>query len=129
MGKFKIDWKKQTILVVEDDEDSYFLIKLVLKDLKANLIHARNGKEAIEICRTNANIDVVLMDINLPLLSGYEATQQIKKFRKDLPIIAQTAYAMGDEMNKCYDMGCDDYITKPIDRDKLFEMLNRCVKK
>lgn len=129
MSKFKIDWKKQTILVVEDDEDSYFLIKLVLKDLKANLIHARNGKEAIEICRTNANIDVVLMDINLPLLSGYEATKQIKKFRKDLPIIAQTAYAMGDEMNKCYDMGCDDYITKPIDRDKLFEMLNRCVKK
>lgn len=120
-------WKNNTILIVEDNEDSFTLIEIILKRLEPKLIHAKNGIEAVELCKTNKEIDVVLMDINLPLLNGYEATEQIKKFRKELPVIAQTAYAMGEEMDKCFDAGCDDYIPKPINREILFTKLNKYV--
>lgn len=122
-------WKNNTILIVEDNEDSYTLIEIILKKLQPKLIHAKNGIEAVELCKTNKEIDVVLMDINLPLLNGYEATEQIKKFRNELPIIAQTAYAMGEEMDKCFDAGCDDYIPKPINRELLYTKLNKYVEK
>lgn len=129
MDVSKINNNSYTVLVVEDDEDSFFLLKIILKKLPVNLLHARNGEEAVEVCKSNNQIDVVLMDINLPLLNGYEATRKIKEFRKDLPIIAQTAYTMGDEMEKCFAAGCDDYIAKPINSEKLFEKLKRCVNK
>ena len=122
-------FKHLTILIVEDDEDSYFLITILFRNLKPILIHSRNGEEAVEMCKTNRDIDIVLMDLNLPLLNGFEATRKIRQFRPELPIIAQTAYTMGDEMNECFEAGCNDYITKPINKNELFHKLDKYVNK
>ena len=79
------------------------------------------------MCKSNDNIDLILMDIKLPNMNGYEVTKKIKEFRNEIPIIAQTAYAMQDEREKCLKAGCDDYISKPIDIDKLFSMINKFI--
>jgi len=113
-----------TILVAEDEEYNYLFIEEALKELDFNLIHAKDGEEVINICKSNSEIDLVLMDIKMPLLDGYSAAKAIKEFRTELPIIAQSAYAQEDEIQKYSDI-FDDYITKPID----LEELKRKVKK
>ena len=84
-----------------------------------NTIWAKNGEESIKLCKENTNIDLVLMDIHMPIMNGYEATKEIKKFRPNLPIIAQTAYAIIGDRQKSLDAGCDDYISKPIKQEVL----------
>jgi len=95
-------------------------------DLK--LIHAKDGKETVEICRTNPKIDLILMDIKMPILSGHEAAKRIKEFRPDLIIIAQSAYGLEQEMEK-YSGIFDDYVTKPINDIELKEKLKKYVSK
>ncbi|MBE0647791.1 MAG: response regulator, partial [Bacteroidales bacterium] len=82
--------------------------------LKAELIWAKDGQTAVDYCKDDPTIDLVLMDIQLPKLTGFEATPLIKKVRPNLPVIAQTAYTMSGEEQKCYEAGCDDYMAKPI---------------
>lgn len=118
------NWKDKTILIVEDNNSSYMLLKYYLMHTEAKIIHTISGKDAIEICKSNPDIDVVLMDIQLPDLNGYETTTQIKKHRSDLPVIAQTAYAMAGDIDKSKDAGCDDYIAKPYDKEKLLSVLS-----
>ncbi len=119
------NFSNKTILVVEDDDASYEFLKIVLNNLEINNIAwAKNGKEAIKHCKENAAIDLVLMDINLPVMSGYEATKEIKTFRPSLPIIAQTAYALAGDREKSIEVGCDDYIPKPIKKENLLEILS-----
>jgi PAS domain S-box-containing protein len=118
------NWKEKTILIVEDNYSSYLLLKYYLMNTGAQILHTISGKDAIEICKSNPHIDVVLMDIQLPDLSGYETTMIIKKHRSDLPVIAQTAYAMAGDYDKSKDAGCDDYIAKPFGKDKLLAVLN-----
>ncbi|MEA3443774.1 MAG: ATP-binding protein, partial [Bacteroidota bacterium] len=108
------DFSNKTILIVEDDESSYFYFASTLKTTGANIIWVMDGFKAIEICKNNFSVDLILMDIRLPKLSGYAATKEIKAMHPNLPIIAQTAYAMPGEKQKCFDAGCDDYLTKPI---------------
>ncbi len=115
----------KTVLVVEDVESSYEYLKVVLDKLGVNTLWATNGEKAIKLCKENATIDLVLMDINMPVMNGYEATQQIKTFKPDLPIIAQTAYAIVGDQQKSIDAGCDDYISKPIKRDVLIRKLKK----
>ncbi len=118
------NWKEKTILIVEDNNSSYLLLKYYLMHTGAQILHTISGKDAIEICKSNPHIDAVLMDIQLPDLSGYETTMIIKKHRSDLPIIAQTAYAMAGDFDKSKEAGCDDYIAKPFGKDKLLAVLN-----
>lgn len=114
----------KVILVAEDYEVNYLYIKAVLEDTGAQILWAKDGAEAVEMCSNNNKIDLVLMDIQMPRLNGYEATRQIKKFRNNLPIIAQTAYAMEYDREKSLNAGCDDYISKPIRIDTLLEAIN-----
>ncbi|WP_372751707.1 PAS domain S-box protein [Labilibaculum sp.] len=112
------------ILVAEDEISNFKLIEAILKRNSYEVIRAENGAEAVEICRDNSNISLVLMDIRMPIMDGLIATKKIKSFKPNLPIIAQTAYAMDGDENKALEEGCNDYISKPIRRDLLLEKLS-----
>ena len=115
------------ILIAEDEDDNYFYLSELLSDAKIRTIHARNGKEAVQLVHQNKSITLVLMDLKMPLMNGIEATKEIKSFRPDLPIIAQTAYAQSSDRDKAIDAGCDDYLSKPIFEDKLFQILKNYI--
>ncbi|MCG8700290.1 MAG: response regulator [Bacteroidales bacterium] len=121
-----------TILVVEDEEVNYLYIETLLDD-KSNvnfrLLHARNGKEAVEYCESNKNIDLILMDIKMPVMNGHEATKKIKSQYPHIPIIAQTAYSTESDKKIALDYGCDDFITKPINKNVFFTLMNKFLKK
>ncbi|MBN1949748.1 MAG: PAS domain S-box protein [Bacteroidales bacterium] len=117
--------KSTTLLLAEDDESSYLYIKEVFRDFNTSIIHVENGKLAIDEVRNNRNIDLVLMDIKMPVMDGLEATQEIKKIRPGLPVIAQTAFASLNDNHRALEAGCDDCITKPIHRKLLLEIINR----
>jgi CheY-like chemotaxis protein/anti-sigma regulatory factor (Ser/Thr protein kinase) len=120
-----VNWNNKLILIAEDEETNFFFLSEILNQTGAKVIHAHNGSEAIDICMKNKSIDLVLMDIKMPVLNGYEATRKIKELRPDLPVIAQTAFAFSDDLKKALDAGCDDYIAKPILKEYLIEKLNR----
>ena len=116
---------KKTVLVVEDDEASFEFLKIVLGRLGINTIWAKSGREAIQVCKLRSDIDLVLMDINMPEMNGYDATIEIKKIKPNLKVIAQTAYAISGDRRKALDVGCDDYISKPIDKTLFTEMIGK----
>jgi two-component system cell cycle response regulator DivK len=90
-----------------------------------SIIWAINGQMAVDFCRMYNHIDLILMDIQLPVLDGVEAIKQIKEFRPNLPIIVQTANAFNDEWDRCFQAGCDDYITKPVNlQDLMYRIEN-----
>lgn len=121
----KYNWDGKIILVVEDDDLNYCLIERMLQNTKAELLWVKNGKQAVDLCRNNSEISLVLMDIQLPELDGYEATRQIVKFRKNLPIISQTAFGMAGEKEKSLNAGCDDYLAKPLNAKKLLYTIEK----
>lgn len=123
--KRKLSSDGKTLLIVEDDEASYELLKILIGNPLVNIMWAKNGKMAIHYCKNNQNIDLVLMDINMPVMNGHEATKEIKKFRPKLPIIAQTAYAIAGDKEKALDAGCDDYISKPIKKELLRKKIEK----
>lgn len=129
-GKNEISLKKsnfdlKTILIVEDDEPSYKYLKIVLQNSGMNPIWADSGLKAIEHCRNNGDIDLVLMDINMPEMNGHEATRVIKKSNPGMPIIAQTAFAIAGDKQKILQAGCDDYISKPINKKELLQKIKK----
>jgi PAS domain S-box-containing protein len=116
-------FRKLTFLIVEDDNNNYKLIYNLLVEMNADIIRARNGEEAVAKCREESNIDLVLMDIKIPLLDGYLATKQIRQFHPCLPVIAQTAYA-GDR-EKALASGCSDFISKPFTKELLLSKIKQ----
>jgi signal transduction histidine kinase/CheY-like chemotaxis protein len=114
-----------TILIAEDEDSNYLLMEELLSDLKCINIRAVDGLEAVKICKSNPNIDLVLMDIKMPEMDGYEATRQIRKFNPTVPIIAQTAHALADDRDIAFEAGCTDYISKPINGQLLIEMVRK----
>lgn len=117
------------ILIAEDDETSEMLISINVKEFSKEILIARNGFEAVEICRNNPDTDLILMDIQMPVMSGYEATRQIRQFNKDVVIIAQTAFALSAERDKAIEAGCNDYIAKPINNKELYSLIQKYFKK
>ncbi len=111
------------ILVAEDDEISYRLLCETLRTENVEIIHAQNGQQAVEMVKDYQDIDIVLMDIKMPVMNGYTATQEIKKIRPDLPVIAQTAYAATEDRQKSISSGCDAYLSKPVDSRVLMDMI------
>lgn len=121
----RINWSDLCILVVEDNYVSFHLFQVSLQKTGVKILHADTGYKAIEMVEQNKDIDLVLMDIQLPVLNGYEATKKIKKIRPGLPVIAQTANATDEDRILCINAGCSDYLTKPINLDRLYEILNK----
>ena len=103
----------------------FSFVLAVLKTTGIKIIRAHNGKEAVELCRLDPAISLVLMDIRMPELDGLSATRQIKSFRKDLPVIATTAYALGNDRQKCFEAGCNEYLPKPFGRQQIMEVLKK----
>ncbi|MCD4833622.1 MAG: response regulator [Bacteroidales bacterium] len=123
------DWSKFTILIAEDEKSNLLYLQEVLNVTDVKLFHARNGEEAVQICKDNDNIDLVLMDVKMPIMNGFEATKAIKRIKPKLPIIAQTAYAMAGDRNKALQLGCDDYISKPTNDFELIKIIGKNINK
>ena len=121
--KATIDWKDHTILVAEDEESNFMYISELLSETHANLLHVSNGQDAVQLCKSNQTIDLVLMDVKMPILHGFDATREIKKTRPNLPIIAQTAFAMSHDKAAAQEAGCDGYISKPMESQKLISLI------
>lgn len=117
-----------TILVAEDEINNFHLIKALLDNQKTIMVHARNGYEAVRICEEDTEIDLVLMDIKMPVMNGIVAFERIRAIRKDLPIIAQTAYGLEREKLQLLEIGFNEYISKPIDKENLLETIKKCLK-
>jgi CheY-like chemotaxis protein len=111
----KMSLKNAKILIAEDEQMNYLFLQEALQPTGAILTWAKNGKEAVNYIESDIPFDIILMDMKMPIMDGYEATQQIKKLKPDISIIAQTAYAMPEEQKKGYQAGCDFYLSKPID--------------
>jgi len=116
---------KKKILIVEDDEASEILLSIAVSEFKKEIIKARTGVEAVQACRNYHDIELVLMDIQLPELNGYEATKQIRLFNKNVIIIAQTAFGLIGDREKAIAAGCNDYISKPIEKDMLRSIIRK----
>ena len=114
----------KTVLIAEDEISNFILLKEMLSNSGITMIRAKNGLEAVKLCQSNPNIDLVLMDIKMPEMDGYEATKRIKEFKPDLPIIAQTAYVTEADRIKALACGCSDYISKPISKQLLLSKIN-----
>jgi PAS domain S-box-containing protein len=113
------------ILIAEDDETSELLLAISVKMLSKQILKVSNGLDAVEVCRNHPDLDLVLMDIQMPKLSGYDATRNIRQFNKDIVIIAQTAYGLSGEKEKALEAGCNDYISKPINNSKLQTLIQK----
>ena len=118
-------WDDKIILVVEDDEINFEYLKTVLEPSNAIILYASSGEDALRVFSSNNDIDLILMDIRLPGISGYEAMRMIKNQKSDIPIIAQTAFAMAEDYSKCLEQGFDDYIAKPINRRHLIKIIQK----
>lgn len=121
--------KGKKILIVEDDISSRLYLNKILEKTGALLISACDGREAIEIALNDPDIDIILMDIQLPVIDGYDAARKIRETRKDITIIAQTAYSLLGEREKIMAAGFDEYIVKPIFPQQLIEKLERSHRK
>ena len=108
------DWTGKTILVADDIHTNFVLLEAIMKKTNVRLIWARNGREAVEICLDHESIDLVLMDIEMPEMNGIQATREIKKFRKRIPIIVQTAFEDYYNENEILQAGCSQIISKPL---------------
>ena len=120
-------WKNKVILIAEDDDPNYLYLEQLLAPTKAKIIWAINGQEAIDTCLKN-KVDLVLMDIKMPIKDGIEATKEIRQNGLNIPIIAQTAYAFSEDKEKALSSGCDHYISKPIDQFELLNLISQYLK-
>ena len=119
------DLKKLKILIVEDDEVSEMLIDITVRMYSREILKAVTGLEAVKASRDNPDIDLILMDIRLPIMSGYEAVSKIREFNKEVIIIAQTAHGLSGDKEKAINAGCNDYLTKPVIKNELLAMIKK----
>jgi CheY-like chemotaxis protein len=117
------DYTDRTILIAEDEQSNFDFLKILLTRMNLKVPWAKNGREAVDLCESDPSINLVLMDIKMPLLNGYEATRLIKNKRPELPIIAQTAYAMISDKMEAENAGYDGYLSKPIKINQITEIL------
>lgn len=122
------DWSDYTLLIAEDEDTNFIYLETALVETHVTILRAKNGKEAVEIAKLNPAIDLILMDIKMPEMNGLEATRSIKSFRKDLTVIAQTAFALDEDRRNCSAVGCDDFLAKPIRYKVLLDTLSKYLK-
>lgn len=118
------DLREAVVLIVEDEPGIRQLLKTILKRHVKQIFEAKNGQEGVDLCREHPEITVVLMDVKMPVMSGLEATRIIKSFRKELPVIVVTAYALADDRASAMNAGCDDFLVKPFKADELLQKIS-----
>jgi len=116
------------ILIVEDDIAAQLYLEELLTDVSKEILLAANGYKALDLCHEHSDIDLILMDIRIPGINGYEVTHQIRQFNKEVIIIAQTAFAFSGDKEKALEIGCNDYISKPLKKAELFAKINKYFK-
>ncbi len=116
------------ILIVDDDLPSQLMLEIMLEFYCKFPLIATNGMDAVRLCKENPDIDIILMDIKMPELDGYQATKKIREFNKEIIIIAQTSYAFPDDREKAITAGCNDYLSKPYSQSELTELLKKWTK-
>ncbi|TRX36824.1 response regulator [Flavobacterium sp. ZT3R18] len=124
-GILPLDFGLKTILIAEDDNINYLLLKRILELKSHTVLRARNGLEVVNISAENDTIDLIFMDIKMPILDGYEAFKKIKQFKPELPIVAQTAHSSTEDKERILKAGFSGYITKPLDKEKIYELINQ----
>ncbi len=122
-----IDWSDKVILIVEDNQLNFKLLEKILEKTGVKILHAECGNDAIKICRETSSINLILMDIQMPGIDGYETTGIIKDIRPSLPVIAQTAYTLGENSQNARKAGFEDFIPKPINQKHLLETIGRYI--
>lgn len=120
----EVNWDNKTILIAEDEEGNFKYLKHLLSKTNATILRASNGQEAVDIAEKN-DVDLILMDIRMPVMNGFEATKAIKKLNKNIPIIAQTAFTYQNNEKVSLNSGCDAYIAKPIGKQQLLKAMQR----
>ena len=115
--------KRLKVLVAEDDEPSDLYITLFLNSYNCEVLHTKTGSGAVEICRSNPDLDLILMDIKMPEMNGHEATQRIRQFNSKVIIFAQTAYALAGDKEKAIEAGCNQYLSKPLNQSLFKELI------
>lgn len=120
--------EKPLILLAEDDDSNAFFIKVILKKASCEVIHVTNGEDAVEQCKASPAINLVIMDIKMPKMNGLEATRLIKAMKPDLPVIAVTAYALTGDEHRILAAGCDDYLSKPYNKESILEKVRKFIK-
>ena len=126
MEKKVFDWHNKTILIAEDEEFNFLYLREILGPTKVKIIRALDGEMAVQICQ-DSSVDLVLMDIKMPKMNGLDATRKIRSFNLQIPVIAQTAYAMVEDIEKCLGAGCTEYLTKPISSKVLLNMIDQYI--
>ena len=121
--KYDFDFSDKVVLVVEDNVISYKLISAVLQQVKAQVVHAANGRMAIDACSSDEHFDLVFMDMQMPEVDGLEATRKIKELRPWLPVVATTASTYDENAQACKEAGCDAFLTKPLQFRRMFELM------
>ncbi|MFC2081360.1 response regulator [Bacteroidota bacterium] len=124
-GKEEYNWPGTRILIAEDDDFSFQFFEVIFRERGVDLMRAKNGEDAIRLFNEHNDINLILMDIQLPVVDGYAVTRKIREVDPDIPIIAQTAFAQDGNETKCLEAGCTAYISKPIDMKKLLAMANK----
>lgn len=117
--------KKLKILIAEDDLISKLFINKIVQPFSKEILNVSNGVEVVKSCKNNPDIDLILMDIKMPIMDGYEATQEIRKFNKDVIILAQSAYGLSSDIQEAINAGCNDHISKPIDKNKFLTLIEK----
>ena len=124
----EFNWATKTFLIGEDELINYRLLEVILAKTKVRLLHGNNGPETLRLFNENPHIDLILMDIKMPEMDGSDVTREIRKLNNKVPIIAQTAYALEEEKVKSLEAGCNAYITKPIIKKDLLELIDSFLK-
>jgi CheY-like chemotaxis protein len=124
-GGMAKDYSGKTILIAEDEKSNFDFLRILFIRMNIKVLWAKDGYEAVSLCKSEPDIDLVLMDIKMPIMNGLEATKLIKAQRPDLPIIAQTAYAMISDKQEASDAGCDSYLSKPLKISQITEILEK----
>ncbi len=117
-----MNWSNKSVLIAEDEDTNYLLLVEYLEPTGIQIVRANNGYEVLEIFNKTA-LDLILMDMKMPLMTGFEATIKIRESNQEIPIIAQTAYAMIGDKDKILAAGCNDYISKPILEEALLDKI------
>jgi CheY-like chemotaxis protein len=118
-------YRNFTVLIAEDDNTSFMFMREIFKELNVKVLYAEDGSKAVEIVKSHPKVNLILMDLKLPVLNGLEATRQIKKLRPGLPVIAQSAFASPVDEQRSKEAGCDDFMAKPIDKNQLIDKINK----